>query len=293
MRDTIEWLMNVERLAGDVYRQAIPHFQDDGPFQAFLAGAAEDEAWHYHIMASARESIRTNLELKLSIRVELEVKDKIEQSLRAIQSSILLGTMTKESLAEGIANAEFSEWNDIFIHVATTLKQQVHEFIYVAPKIQNHKRKLLQFLSELPSGMAKAKHLELTQPIWHESILVVEDDDALRESLLYILSDDDSVRVDLAPNGKIGLAMAAEKFYRVILSDIDMPEMNGIQMFKELLSKYSSIPSRFILMSGDLSNEKRVFVQDHALEFLAKPTSIRDIKNCVQRIFLKDPAGQL
>jgi len=57
-------------------------------------------------------------------------------------------------------------------------------------------------------------------------------------------------------------------------------------------TEFRQASSHFIFMSGDLSAGKIEFMHRNALEFLNKPTSIRDIKICVQRVFMKDLAGQ-
>jgi len=55
MKDIIEWLRKKEKMAGKVYLLGAEIYADDPEFKKFLEDAAEEEAWHYHVMGSAAE----------------------------------------------------------------------------------------------------------------------------------------------------------------------------------------------------------------------------------------------
>ena len=57
MKEIIQWLLKVEHTAGKAYANALKRFNDDPELKAFLETNAEDEAWHYHVMASAAEHL--------------------------------------------------------------------------------------------------------------------------------------------------------------------------------------------------------------------------------------------
>ena len=50
MKEIVDWLINVEGIAGNLYDGACKQFKDDHKLSAFLSHLAEDEGWHYHIM---------------------------------------------------------------------------------------------------------------------------------------------------------------------------------------------------------------------------------------------------
>jgi CheY-like chemotaxis protein len=286
MREIIEWLMKIETLAGDFYSHAGAHYSQDRPLQGFLEAAAKDEAWHHQVMASALDDLDNAPDIQVVITLDPEFCRGIEAGFVLMQNGLSNGTLTKERLLEGIAEAEFSEWNEIFLYVVNSLKQSMKKFNHVAVKIENHKRGILRFFEEVPEGSALIDRLRRTPPIWRERILIVEDDEALRELLVFILKQEGAV--EAAPNGRIAVEMARASYFRLIISDIDMPEMNGFQMFDALRNDFPTIPYRFVFMSGNGSAKLNDFIAKHGLDFLPKPSSIRQIRECVQRHLTRD-----
>jgi len=71
----------------------------------------------------------------------------------------------------------------------------------------------------------------ITRPV--ETILLVEDNDINREIMLSQLTAMD-YRVDMAVNGTDALKLYKQKAYDVILTDIEMPEMNGYELTAEI-----------------------------------------------------------
>jgi len=65
----------------------------------------------------------------------------------------------------------------------------------------------------------------------------------------------------------------------IVISEVDMPEMNGFELMKKFKAKY---PDKiFILMSGALDNERKSQLAG-ADAFLAKPFEINDLFSIVQ-----------
>lgn len=73
------------------------------------------------------------------------------------------------------------------------------------------------------------------------NVLYVEDDLALREEVSLFLSDIFK-RVDLAPNGKEGLEKLAQNDYHLVITDIRMPVMDGIEMIEAIKERYPKQP---------------------------------------------------
>lgn len=86
-------------------------------------------------------------------------------------------------------------------------------------------------------------------------ILLVEDETVLRETYEMILSTQPYI-CDYAENGKIALELCRNKKYDLILLDIMMPEMNGIE-FLENLENINDLKSKIIVMSN-LSTGKEI-----------------------------------
>ena len=84
-------------------------------------------------------------------------------------------------------------------------------------------------------------------------ILVVEDNDDMRDFICTILKDD--FQVIQAPNGKIGYEKAVSSIPELIISDIMMPEMNGFDLTKKLKENPLTNHIFIILLSAKASEE--------------------------------------
>ena len=78
-------------------------------------------------------------------------------------------------------------------------------------------------------------------------ILIIEDDDVLRPLLRRMLEKEE-YSVEIATNGKEGIDKAEELKPDLLITDIMMPEMNGIAAIMELKNKHPKI--KIIAMSG-------------------------------------------
>lgn len=100
-------------------------------------------------------------------------------------------------------------------------------------------------------------------------ILLVEDEDDLREVIADVIEGFGYI-VDTAENGQQGLEKAMAKTYHAILSDIRMPEKNGLEMLESLRKAGKETPVLFLTAF----NEQKYMVEAlrlGALDFLKKP----------------------
>ena len=64
----------------------------------------------------------------------------------------------------------------------------------------------------------------------NKNILIVDDDDNMREAMKETVLRL-NINVDTAENGRKGFEMATKKVYDLIISDMRMPEIDGLSMF--------------------------------------------------------------
>ncbi|HTK39312.1 MAG TPA: response regulator [Patescibacteria group bacterium] len=86
-------------------------------------------------------------------------------------------------------------------------------------------------------------------------ILIVEDDPILRDSYHLILSSQPYV-CHVAENGKVALDMIKKTNYDLVLLDIMMPVMNGVELL-ENLDNLDEMKSKIVIMSN-LSSGKEI-----------------------------------
>ncbi len=103
-----------------------------------------------------------------------------------------------------------------------------------------------------------------------KTILVVDDDTLLLDNIKSMLSQ--FVTVQTAGNGAEGIALAEEIIPDLIISDVDMPNMNGIEMCRQLAqnSTTSNIPVLFLSAKQDVST-RIAGLSAGAIDYIGKP----------------------
>lgn len=116
-------------------------------------------------------------------------------------------------------------------------------------------------------------------------ILVIDDERAIRRSIKEIL-EFEKHQVEEAEEGNMALNMALKNNYDVILSDIKMPKLDGIELLQKLIE--SNISSAIIMMSGHGTIETAVdAVKKGAYDYLAKPIDLNRLLVCVRNALEK------
>lgn len=104
--------------------------------------------------------------------------------------------------------------------------------------------------------------------------LVVDDEDRIRRLIKMYLEKDEFV-VDEASNGNEALEQALNEDYDVIILDIMMPEMNGIEVCEEI-RKEKTTPILLLTAKGEETNRVQGF-EAGADDYIVKPFSPREL----------------
>ncbi len=105
-----------------------------------------------------------------------------------------------------------------------------------------------------------------------EKILVIDDERPIRSTLKEIL-EFENFKVDTAEDGKQGLEMILANKYDLILSDIKMPKMDGMEVLDALIEK--GIETPVVMISGHGNVETAVeAIKKGAYDFIQKPLDL-------------------
>jgi len=114
------------------------------------------------------------------------------------------------------------------------------------------------------------------------SILVVDDEAAMRESLKDWLMED-GYEVALASNGENAITMAEEKIFDVILLDLKMPGMDGLEALSRL--KDVSPQTEILMMTAFATVDTAVHaMKEGAFDYLVKPFDPEEIEIQIKKI---------
>lgn len=104
------------------------------------------------------------------------------------------------------------------------------------------------------------------------NILIIDDEKAIRKTLVEILSFE-GYQIDEAADGEEGLKKFSDKNYDLVLCDIKMPKMDGIEFLEKAKQINSDIP--IIIISGHGNIETAVeAVKRGAFDYISKPPDL-------------------
>ncbi len=118
-------------------------------------------------------------------------------------------------------------------------------------------------------------------------VLVVDDEDIIRESLSYILSKE-GYEVEEAENGKVAFETLKDKFFDLVITDLEMPEMKGTELLEEI--RKMNIQTSTIVVTAFGSLETAITaLRNGASDYILKPVEFDELLVKVKRLFeIKD-----
>ncbi len=112
-------------------------------------------------------------------------------------------------------------------------------------------------------------------------ILVVDDHEEIRDALAAIL-DEEGHEVVHAENGVVGLKMAVETNPDVILLDIAMPQMDGLEVLRRLKENPATASMAVIMVTAQGDRHAMVrAVQLGTRDYITKPWETGEVEMCV------------
>jgi DNA-binding NtrC family response regulator len=114
------------------------------------------------------------------------------------------------------------------------------------------------------------------------SILVVDDEEIVRDSLVSWL-EEDGYDVDTAPNGPTALTKVAQHAYAVLLVDLKMPGMDGLEVLAQARSLQPDVP--VIIMTAYATVDTAVqAMKQGAYDYLVKPFEPEELSLMVGKL---------
>jgi DNA-binding NtrC family response regulator len=113
-------------------------------------------------------------------------------------------------------------------------------------------------------------------------ILIIEDEEPIRRVLVRILSEEDrQYEITEAIDGKKGFDLLEKETFDLVLCDIKMPNMDGIEVLQKANSKIISTP--FIMLTGHGNVETAVEAMKlGAYDFISKPPDLNRLLTSVR-----------
>jgi CheY-like chemotaxis protein len=114
-------------------------------------------------------------------------------------------------------------------------------------------------------------------------VLIVDDEPAIRNILARILSNKGH-QAQTVSSGKAALAMLREKGYDLLVADLKMSGVSGIDLYEILKKKSPDMADRTVFITGDtMTEETNDFLASTGRPFLAKPFTPIEFLEIIER----------
>lgn len=114
------------------------------------------------------------------------------------------------------------------------------------------------------------------------TIFIVDDDEAVRDSLRWLL-EANGYRVKSFSGGEQFLEAYDPEQVGVLIADVRMPGMSGLELQEALIARQAPLPIVFITGHGDVPMAVST-IKKGAIDFLEKPFNETDLRNIVARM---------
>lgn len=123
----------------------------------------------------------------------------------------------------------------------------------------------------------------------HFKILIAEDEDITRKRLIYALTKE-GYEVVGTSNGREALEQLEKDYFDILITDVKMPEMNGIELLEKTRERYQNIEVLIITGFGSIDAAVEA-MKKGAYEYITKPFHLDElllkVKNIYERKILK------
>jgi len=116
-----------------------------------------------------------------------------------------------------------------------------------------------------------------------ERILVVDDELDMLMLLRMIIEDNTDYEVETTNNPSEALKMFSEKEYNLVISDLKMPGMDGVELFDELIQMKPGAPVIIITAYGSLETADDA-MKKGVSDFITKPFRKDSILFTIKRV---------
>ncbi|MFZ2282818.1 MAG: sigma-54 dependent transcriptional regulator, partial [Lutibacter sp.] len=113
-------------------------------------------------------------------------------------------------------------------------------------------------------------------------ILIIEDEASVRRVLKKIISEEnETYQVEEAEDGLIGIDMIVKSDFDLVLCDIKMPKMDGVEVLEKVKKLKPEIPFVMISGHGDLDTAVNT-MRMGAFDYISKPPDLNRLLNTVR-----------
>ena len=286
IKDIVNWLKSIEHRVGFIYTKAAGLITNDKEFVSLLQKLADDEKLHESFMQMVSKKLDASSKTHLlDVILDEYTVNEIEGLLTKFENFLTNESVSKKQIIEYMTRTESCELNPVFLYVAGTFGMMNRETEYITSEIQSHLRRIQAYIDTLNADMKPSFNLDLFTSIWDDKFLVVDDNEPLCKLVHSMLSS--RCNAEMASDGLEGMVMIKKHFYNGIITDIDMPGMDGLEFYMRAIEYDPRLQHNFIFYSADINPNREAFMRKNDLPFLKKPFGLTEFNNVIDKFIKK------
>jgi CheY-like chemotaxis protein len=116
------------------------------------------------------------------------------------------------------------------------------------------------------------------------AVLVVDDESIIAQLVADMLGSD-GYDVDMAPHGVAALESLAKRRYDLVLSDLRMPELDGLGLFRAVQERFPELLARFVFITGTSEhNDYQEIIEALSVPVLTKPFDMVELQRLARAV---------
>ena len=116
------------------------------------------------------------------------------------------------------------------------------------------------------------------------TILLIDDEPSFVSALAQLLRHDGST-VDTAADGHLALRHLQERCYDLVLCDLRMPGLDGVEFYAMLSQQHAYLRKRVLFLTGDtLGADSQAFLEQCGQPCVYKPCNVAAIRTAIQQM---------
>ena len=114
--------------------------------------------------------------------------------------------------------------------------------------------------------------------------ILIVDDEARQSKLWMAKLEEEGYKIDLAENGKEACDKILQESYQLVLTDIIMPKMDGLQLLDWIRERDKGLPVIMITAYADVDSAVRA-MKKGAYDYVKKPMDLEELAQIISKVF--------
>lgn len=144
--------------------------------------------------------------------------------------------------------------------------------------------------AEIEQNILQSNETDMTNVTFNLNILLVEDK-IINQKVAGMMLENLGCKVDMTENGKEALAAYKEGKYDLVLMDIQMPVMDGVEATKTLRKVYSNVCPIIGLSANSLEGDAEKYIAIGMDDYISKPITMQKLVEKLSKFFPYENKG--